>query len=95
MLAENGAQSGSASGAQAPVEDGRVALLLAEVFDLAGKRLFDSGPTLGNTLDRTMITAAGERDAHGLYLLSVQSFSGVALQGLTPNVKEAMWELME
>ena len=94
MLAENGAQSGSASGAQAPVQDGRAALLRAEVFDLAGKRLFESGPTMGNTPDWTMTTAAGKRAAHGLYLLSVQSFSGVALQGLTPNVNEAMWEVM-
>ena len=31
-----------------------------EVFDLGGKRLFDSGPVLGNALDWPMTTEAGE-----------------------------------
>jgi len=67
------------------VQNDQVEILRAEVFDLAGKRLFDSGPTMGNALDWAMTTEAGERVAHGVYLPSAQSFSDVALQDLTPK----------
>lgn len=49
--------AGGGSGIQATVYDDavrfavqneKVAVLRAEVFDLAGKRLFDSGPVMGN-----------------------------------------------
>jgi hypothetical protein len=32
------------------VQNERVAVMRAEVFDLGGKRLFDSGPVMGNML---------------------------------------------
>jgi len=38
----------------------KVAILRAEVFDLGGKRLFDSGPMMGNALDWMMTTMEGE-----------------------------------
>ena len=46
------------------IENGKAALLRAEVFDLGGKRLFDSGPTMGNALDWAMTTESGDRVAH-------------------------------
>ncbi|NIR18128.1 MAG: hypothetical protein GWN86_31230, partial [Desulfobacterales bacterium] len=46
----------------------------AEVFDLGGKRLFDSGPTMGNALDWAMTTEAGERVAYGVYLYVVTAW---------------------
>jgi len=48
------------------IQNEKVAVLRAEVFDLAGKRLFDSGPTMGNALDWAMTTEAGERVAREL-----------------------------
>jgi hypothetical protein len=51
------------------VQNEKVEILRAEVFDLAGKRLFDSGPTMGNALDWAMTTEAGERVAQGFRLL--------------------------
>ncbi len=36
------------------IQNDRVEILRAEVFNLAGKRLFDSGPTMGNALDWAM-----------------------------------------
>lgn len=50
------------------VEGEKVSILRAELFDLAGKRLSDSGPVMGNALDWNMSTEAGERVAHGVYL---------------------------
>jgi len=32
------------------IQNDKVVILRAEVFDLGGKRLFDSGPTMGNAL---------------------------------------------
>ena len=46
------------------IQNEKVSILRAEVFNLSGKRLFDSGPTMGNTLDWAMTTEAGERVAH-------------------------------
>jgi len=80
--------AGGGSGIQATVYDDavcftvqneQVALLRAEVFDLGGKRLFDSGPVMGNALDWNMSSESGERVAHGVYLPSAQFFSDVAL----------------
>ncbi|MDH7505989.1 MAG: hypothetical protein QHH25_07670 [Candidatus Acetothermia bacterium] len=45
-----------------------MAPMRAEVFDLGGKRLFDSGLLMGKALDWPMTTEAGERVAHGVYL---------------------------
>jgi len=87
--------AGGGSGIQATVYDDavrftiqseQVAILRAEVFNLAGKRMFDSGPVMGNALDWAMTTEAGERAAHGVYLPSAQFFSDVALQDLTPKM---------
>jgi len=50
------------------VQNEQVAVLRARVFNLSGKRLFDSGPVMGNALDWAMTTEAGERAAHGIYL---------------------------
>jgi len=86
--------AGGQSGIQATVYDDavrftaqneKVEILRAEVFDLGGKRLFDSGPVMGNALDWNMSTESGERVAHGVYLPSAQFFSDVALQDLTPR----------
>jgi hypothetical protein len=51
-----------------------MAILRAEVFDLGGKRLFDSGPVIGNALDWAMTTEAGERAAHGVYLYVITAW---------------------
>jgi len=40
----------------------------AEVFNLSGKRLFDSGPVMGKALDWNMSTESGERIAQELRL---------------------------
>jgi len=69
------------------VQNEQVSILRAEVFDLGGKRLFDSGPVMGNALDWAMTTEAGERAAHGVYFPSAQFFSDVALQDLTPRTE--------
>ncbi|MCD5417750.1 hypothetical protein LR021_05315 [Candidatus Bipolaricaulota bacterium] len=50
------------------VEGANIEILRAEVFDLAGRRLFDSEPVSGNTLDWAMTTEAGEQVAYGVYL---------------------------
>ena len=56
------------------VQNEQVAVLRAEVFNLAGKQLFDSGPTMGDTLDWAMTTEAGERVAHGVYLYVITAW---------------------
>ncbi len=56
------------------IENDRVEILRAEVFDLAGKRLYDSGPVMGNALDWAMTTEAGERVAHGVYLYVITAW---------------------
>jgi hypothetical protein len=56
------------------VQNDRVEILRAEVFDLSGKHLFDSGPTMGNALDWNMTTEAGERVAHGVYLYVITAW---------------------
>ena len=66
-------------------QNDQVEIVRAEVFDLAGKWLFDSGPVMGNALDWAMITESGKRVDHKVYLPSVQFFSDVALQDLTPG----------
>jgi len=62
------------------VQNEKVAVMRAEVFNLAGKRLFDSGPVQGNALDWNMSSESGERVAYGVYLPSAQFFSDVVLQ---------------
>lgn len=52
------------------VEDGRATLVRVEVFNLGGKRLFDSGPEMGNVLDWNMCTESGERVARELTVWS-------------------------
>ena len=49
-------------------------ILRVEVFDPSGKRLYDSGPSLGNTLDWPLITNNGNRVAHGVYLYVVSAW---------------------
>jgi len=39
------------------IENGKVALLRAEVFDLSGKRLFDSGPVIGISNQRSAVSS--------------------------------------
>ncbi len=56
------------------VEGQNVSILRAEVFDLAGRRLFDSGPIAGKALDWTMTTMEGERVAHGVYLYVITAW---------------------
>ena len=56
------------------IENGKAALLRAEVFDLAGRRLFDSGPVLGNALDWDMSSESGERVAQGVYLYVITAW---------------------
>jgi len=56
------------------IQNEQVAILRAEVFNLAGKRLFDSGPVMGNALDWSMSTEAGERAAHGVYLYVITAW---------------------
>jgi len=56
------------------VQNEKVAVLRAEVFNLSGKRLFDSGPVMGNALDWPMTTEAGERVAHGVYLYVITAW---------------------
>jgi len=46
------------------VQNEKVAVLRAEVFDLGGKRLFDSGPVMGNALDWAIMAESGERAVH-------------------------------
>ena len=41
------------------VQNEKVSIVRAEVFNLSGKRLFDSGPVQGNALDWNMSTEAG------------------------------------
>ena len=48
------------------VQNAQVEILRAEVFDLRGKRLFDSGPVMGNALDWNMSTEADEQVAREL-----------------------------
>lgn len=52
--------------------------LRVEVYDLAGNKLFDSGPRLGNLFDWAWQDQRGERLADGLYrcLVTVKDFSG-------------------
>ena len=72
--------AGGQSGIQATAYDDAVrftvskeklAVLRAEVFNLSGKQLLDSGPVMGNALDWNMSMEAGERAAHGIYLYAV------------------------
>jgi len=56
------------------VQDDKVTIMRAEVFDLGGKRLYDSGPVMGRALDWAMITEAGERVAHGVYLYVITAW---------------------
>ena len=56
------------------IENEKASILRAEVFDLAGKRLFDSGPTMGNALDWDMSSESGERIAHGVYLYVITAW---------------------
>lgn len=56
------------------VQNEKVSILRAEVFNLSGKRLFDSGPLMGNALDWNMSTEAGERVAHGVYLYVITAW---------------------
>jgi hypothetical protein len=65
------------------VQNDQVEILRAEVFNLGGKRLFDSGPTMGDALDWVVATESGEQMAHGIF---AQFFSNAALQGLTPVI---------
>ena len=57
------------------VQNEKVALLRAEVFDLGGKRLFDSGPVMGNALDWNMSSESGERVAYGVYLYVITAWA--------------------
>ena len=41
------------------VQDQQASILRAEIFNLGGRRIFDSGPTLGSVLDWRMATSAG------------------------------------
>ena len=45
-----------------------------EIFNLGGKRLYDSGPTTGNSLQWPMTTETGERVARGVYLYVIQAW---------------------
>jgi hypothetical protein len=56
------------------VQNDQVEIVRAEVFDLAGKRLFDSGPTMGKALDWNMSSESGERVAHGVYLYAITAW---------------------
>jgi len=56
------------------VQNEQVSILRAEVFDLSGKRLFDSGPVQGNALDWNMSSESGERVAHGVYLYVITAW---------------------
>jgi len=56
------------------VQNEQVSILRAEVFDLGGKRLFDSGPVMGNALDWAMTTESGERASHGVYLYVITAW---------------------
>ena len=56
------------------VQNEKVAVMRAEVFNLSGKRLFDSGPVMGKVLDWPMTTEAGERVAHGVYLYVITAW---------------------
>lgn len=42
------------------IQNDEVTILRADVFNLAGKRLFDCGPVMGNALDSAMTTEADE-----------------------------------
>jgi len=75
--------AGGGSGIQATVYDDavrftvqneKVEILRAEIFNLGGQRIFDSGPTMGNVLDWRLTTSAGERAAHGVYLYVITAW---------------------
>jgi len=67
------------------VQSDRVEILRAEVFNLSGKRLFDSGPTMGNALDWSMSTEAGERVAHGVYFYVITAWDSQGGAGEEPG----------
>jgi hypothetical protein len=56
------------------VEGTNISILRAEVFDLAGRRIFDSGPVAGNALDWMMTNEEGERVAYGVYLYVITAW---------------------
>ncbi|MCR4405260.1 MAG: hypothetical protein NUW06_08335 [Candidatus Acetothermia bacterium] len=56
------------------VQDEQAAVMRAEVFNLTGKRLYDSGPVMGRALDWAMTTEAGERVANGVYLYVITAW---------------------
>jgi hypothetical protein len=69
------------------IQNDRVEILRAEVFDLGGKRLFDSGPVMGNALDWNTSTESGERVAHGVYLYVITAWDS---QGMKSQVGKRM-----
>lgn len=52
-----------------------VEMLRAEIFNLAGERIYDSGPRAGNVLGWPMTTEAGDRVARGTYLFVIQTWN--------------------
>ena len=56
------------------IANNAVETMRTEIFNLGGKRLYDSGPTTGNSLNWPMTTEAGERVARGVYLYVIQAW---------------------
>mgnify|MGYP006279109539 CR=1 FL=1 len=59
---------------QFKIANDAIETMRTEIFNLGGQRLYDSGPTTGNSLQWPMTTEAGERVARGIYLYVIQAW---------------------